>query len=136
MQANKTAKSSAHTPGPWEFRAYSGVTTVVSRHEAPGSTVRDRLKGVTVQVEVLVNDDQSNAAEASADALLIIAAPTLLAALQKVVLLAEEMFEHWDADRHSRVGKDLLALAGQLQGRDKRIDAIHAAIASATGAQP
>ncbi len=64
-----------HTPGPWEFRVYSGGCTIVSKHDQPGRSVRDHLKGVAVLVDARINDDQSNAHEASPDARLIAAAP-------------------------------------------------------------
>ena len=73
-----------HTPGPWEFRVYSDGCTIVSKHDAPGRSVRDWLKGVSVKVDVEINDDQSNASMASPDARLIAAAPDLLTALQAV----------------------------------------------------
>ena len=58
----------------------------------------------------------------------------LLAALQTVVTLANEVHGHWDNDRDAKVGKHLIALSGDLPGYDKRTDSIHAAIAKATGA--
>jgi hypothetical protein len=69
-----------HTPGPWEFRTYTGGCTVVSSHEEPGTSVRDRLKGVTIKIDAIIRDDQSNASDASPDARLICAAPDLLEA--------------------------------------------------------
>lgn len=71
-----------HTPGPWEFRVYSNGCTIVSKHDRPGSSVRDALKGVSVIVEARIDDDQRNAREASPDARLIAAAPELLEALR------------------------------------------------------
>lgn len=64
------------------------------------------------------------------------AAPELLEALESVVAIAKEAHAHWDADRDSRVGKILLALAGANEAYDNRIDWIHAAIANAKGEQP
>lgn len=57
----------------------------------------------------------------------------LLEALDSVVAIAKEAHAHWDADRDSRVGKILLALAGANEAYDNRIDWIHAAIANAKG---
>ena len=57
----------------------------------------------------------------------------LLEALESVVAIAKEAHAHWDADRDSRVGKILLALAGANEAYDNRIDWIHAAIAKAKG---
>jgi len=60
----------------------------------------------------------------------------LLEALQAVVALANQVYDHWDNDRDSKVGKHLLALSGHWPGYHKRTDSIHAAIAKATGQQP
>ena len=57
----------------------------------------------------------------------------LLEAAESVVAIAKEAHAHWDADRDSRVGKILLALAGANEAYDNRIDWIHAAIAKAKG---
>jgi hypothetical protein len=70
------------TPGPWEFRMYAGGCTIVSAHDEPGTTVRARLKGVTVSVDAFIYDDQSNAAQAPPDARLIVASPDMLVALE------------------------------------------------------
>ena len=50
-------------------------------------------------------------------------------ALAGAVALAQEAHAHWDADRNSKVGKILLALAGFNAKYDQKADAIHAAIA-------
>lgn len=90
-----------HTPGPWEFRVYAGGCIIVSKHDAPGRSVRDWLKGVSVIVDAQIDDDQGNAHEASPDAHLIAAAPELLKALKDL----EGSFEKhrpksmWDAAR-------------------------------------
>ena len=65
-----------HTQQPWEFRVYSEGCTIVSKHTAPGRSVRDALKGVQVRVAAEINDDQSNVHEASPDARLLALAPT------------------------------------------------------------
>lgn len=57
----------------------------------------------------------------------------LLEALQAAVTLANQVHDHWDNDRDSKVGKHLLALSGHLPGYDKRTDSIHAVIAKAAG---
>ena len=59
----------------------------------------------------------------------------LLEALQEVVKLANQAHDHWENDRDAKVGKILLALSGHMPRYDTRIDAIHAAIAKATGVQ-
>jgi len=74
-----------HTPGPWEFRVYADGCTIVSKHDAPGRSVRDWLKGVSIKVDAEIDDDQSNARQASPDALLIVAAPELLTAGEALV---------------------------------------------------
>lgn len=53
----------------------------------------------------------------------------LLEVLQQVVMLAQEVHDHWDKDRDAKVGKYLMALSGYLPGYDARTDEIHAAIA-------
>ena len=73
--------------------------------------------------------------EAWFDEKVVIAANAeLLESLQEVVKLANQAHDHWDSDHDAKVGKILLALSGHLPRYDKRIDAIHAAIAKATGA--
>lgn len=63
-----------HTPGPFEFRTYGDGCTIVSTHEAPGRSVRDALKGVSVSVDARICDDQSNVHDASPDARLLVRA--------------------------------------------------------------
>lgn len=82
---------------------------------------------------VLLRQQQAEIEKEKADAHLIAAAPQLFEALIEVVLLAREMFEHWDSDRDAKVGKYLLALSGQLAGYDKRTDEIFSAISKAIG---
>lgn len=101
-----------HTPGPWEFRFYSKGCTIVSTHNAPGRSVRDALKGVSVRVDAEINDDQSNAHEASPDARLISAAPELLDACRDAL--------------------DTLEMEGVADG--DTADKLRKAIAKATGA--
>jgi hypothetical protein len=48
--------------------------------------------------------------------------------LRGVIEMAREAHAHWDADRDSKVGKILLALAGFSERYDKRSDALHAAL--------
>lgn len=55
----------------------------------------------------------------------------LLTALKGGVELAAKGFKHWDADDDMKAGKILLALAGRIQGYDRRATAIHKAIAKA-----
>lgn len=74
--------------------------------------------------------------EGKANANVITAAPEMLEALEAIVELAGEAYQHWDADREMKVGKILLALSGNLSGYHPRIDAIHAIIAKAKGEQP
>jgi hypothetical protein len=81
------ARKYAFTPGPWEFRVYSNGCTIVSQHCEPGRTVRAWLKGVKVSVDADIDDDQSNAHEASPDARLIASAPSLYEALELADLL-------------------------------------------------
>jgi len=70
-------------------------------------------------------------AECYADARLIAAAPDLLAALQSLMPIVEEIHAKWDEGM--RAGKLLIALMDpSLKYRDD-ITAIHAAIAKATG---
>lgn len=57
----------------------------------------------------------------------------LVEALNVAVIVAQEMYDHWDADRDMKVGKCLLALSGKLPGYAKHIDALHAALAKARG---
>lgn len=84
-QSPKAGERTQHTPGPWEFRYYGDGCTIVSKHNAPGRNIRDALKGVSVSVNAIIADDQSNAHEASADARLIVAAPELLEAMKSVI---------------------------------------------------
>ena len=86
-----------HTPGPWEFRVYSNGCTIVSKHDVPGRSVRDWLKGVKIQVEALIYDELSNARVASPDARLMVAA--------QVHTHPQEAFhspadDHWAVLRH------------------------------------
>lgn len=60
----------------------------------------------------------------------------LAAALEAAVCFAAEAHSHWDADRDIKVGKCLLALCGNLKGYDKRMDALHAALANHNKGQP
>ena len=69
------------TSGPWEFRVYSHGCIVVSAHNEPGRSTRAWLKGVEVRVDADIADDQSNATDASPDALLIRAAPSMFEVL-------------------------------------------------------
>lgn len=57
-----------------------------------------------------------------------VAASASDAVLAGVVAMASEAYEHWDADRDMKVGKILLALAGDNPRYDKRADALHAAL--------
>lgn len=50
----------------------------------------------------------------------------LQAALETFVNVAEEAFREWDKDNDPRVGKILLALAGDAPGYRADIDSIHA----------
>ena len=56
-------------------------------------------------------------------------------ALQGVVELAKEAFQHWDNDVDNKVGKLLLALAypGERPNYDARATAVHQALAAAPG---
>lgn len=115
---------SAHTPGPW-FHVGG-----LDKRMAPFIRVVGDPVGVAAVAQVCGRGPYS---EQAANARLIAAAPELLAALQEVVMLAREIHEHWDNDRDSKVGKNLLALAGFNPKYDKRMDEIHAAIAKAEG---
>jgi hypothetical protein len=81
-----------HTPGPWEFRIYARGCTIVSTHDEPGISVRAALKGVSVLVDAMVRDDQSNAHEVSPDARLIAAAPDLLEACEAMFSIRADCF--------------------------------------------
>ena len=60
---------------------------------------------------------------------------TLLEALQATIRIAHEARVEWDeAPSSMRAGKILIALSGRLPGYRADIDAIHAAIRSATEA--
>lgn len=56
--------------------------------------------------------------------------------LRELKRIAGEAFDAWDADRDSRVGKMLLALAGNKPGYRADIDALHASLAARQVAQP
>ena len=151
--------STKHTPGPWfiwqelamqreecdaeeindeltewcdSLEVYAGEPTVCTR----GSLRGHKAHICDIEVDALDFDDDEEASKemALANARLIAAAPDLLEALQEVVKLANQTHDHWDNDRDAKVGKILLALSGHMPRYDKRIDAIHAAIAKATGA--
>jgi hypothetical protein len=112
--------SQSHTPGPWQIKPSNNEITNVDHGRLPFAIVAGySLIGATY--------------ENGKDARLIAAAPDLLEALQEVVKLANQAHDHWDNDRDAKVGKILLALSGHMPRYDKRIDAIHAAIAKATG---
>ena len=57
----------------------------------------------------------------------------LLAALNDAVQIAKVAHEYWDRDQDSKVGKYLMALAGNLPGYSALTDGVHKAIASAKG---
>jgi len=93
--------------------------------------------GVLDNVEVLRTFDVFTAdqmhAYASAYALASLAASQakigrLRVTLAGAVEVAKDAHAHWDADRDSKVGKILLALAGLNAKYDTRTDAIHAAL--------
>lgn len=105
-----------YTPGPW--------------HVGGNGTIIYDAEGWGVANATVFHGRHPGAAEANAH--LIAAAPELLAALQEVVMLAQEMHTHWDNDRDIKVGKYLLALSGQLPGYDKRTNELHAVIIKAT----
>ena len=105
-----------HTPGPW-FTS--------TPNEGGGILIKPIPGQVVAQCDELP--------EMEANACLIASAPELLEALESMVLLAMEMFEHWDSDNEPKVGKYLLAISGQLPGYDKRTDELHASIAKARG---
>ena len=88
------------TPGPWEFRVYAEGCTVVSKHDQPGRSVRQGLRGVSVKVAAHVRDDQSNAREASTDARLIVAAPDLLDVCEAIVTAFEGNHFPTDTQKH------------------------------------
>jgi len=52
----------------------------------------------------------------------------LLDALLMCADVASEVYIHWDNDRNTKVGKYLLALAGNLPRYDNRTDSIHSVI--------
>lgn len=109
-----------HTPGPWGIIIGEAGPVVFSGENGD----------LVSRMGSFLGDD-----EAMANARLIAAAPDLLEALQMVVTIANEAYDHWDADHDAKVGKILIALSGASQRYDKRIDAIHSAIAKATGEQ-
>lgn len=57
----------------------------------------------------------------------------LLAALNDAVQIAKVAHEYWDRDQDSKVGKYLMALAGNLPGYSALTDGVHKAIASVNG---
>jgi hypothetical protein len=124
---------SKSTPGPWRT-SDSGEWT--ANHDGFGSScyqgIKDEL-GNVVALAVAHDPKHFSDPDTQANACLIAAAPDLLEALQEVVKLANQAHDHWDNDRDAKVGKILLALSGHMPRYDKRIDAIHAAIAKATG---
>jgi hypothetical protein len=111
--------STQHTPGPWK---------VDEPHQVLAESVGEYVAITQAEEWNALPRDQ-----VEANARLIAAAPDLLEALQEVVKLANQAHDHWDNDRDAKVGKILLALSGHMPRYDKRIDAIHAAIAKATG---
>jgi hypothetical protein len=60
----------------------------------------------------------------------------LLVACETLVKVADEAHSHWDADRDSKVGKYLAAMAGHLTKYRADLDAAHAAIRDAKGDRP
>jgi hypothetical protein len=149
--------SAKHTPGPWfiwkeramqdegmsrkevDFEILGYDHFEVMAGKPIGHVSRSRIIGCHTVVTLDEHDFGGNEDEgrqtALANARLIAAAPDLLEALQEVVKLANQAHNHWDNDRDAKVGKILLALSGHMPRYDKRIDAIHAAIAKATGAE-
>ncbi len=55
----------------------------------------------------------------------------LLEALETMVKVADEAHQHWDADRDMKVGKYLLAMAGNLKGYRADLTKVHEVIAKA-----
>lgn len=58
----------------------------------------------------------------------------LVAALRTMVKVADEAQDHWDADRDSKVGKYLSAMAGHLKGYRADLTAVHAVLQKAGAA--
>lgn len=74
-----------------------------------------------------INDLLEEADEAAA------AVAELVAAVRGIRELAIKASGHWDADEDMKVGKILMAMAGQLPKYDQRADALHAALAAFGG---
>lgn len=120
---------SKHTPAPWSVR-----TLVRNEKIVDCFVTANDVNGFAHKAEIMGDDEYRDGIDRKlADDTLISAAPDLLEALEGVVLLAREMFEHWDSDRDAKVGKYLLAISGQRPGYDKRTDEILAAISKARG---
>lgn len=146
-----------HTPGPWELRFRPGkdatgyvpdgcepydlaVAEIVAPNVLTGAMRQNRKTKVfdipvPVTIAEIVFDDRPDGdprqGELIPNARLIATAPELLAALQSVLKIAEEIRLKWDDGQ--RAGKLLVALIDPtLRYRDDT-SAIHAAIAKARG---
>jgi len=99
-----------HTPGPWDFRVYGDGCFIVSRHDEPGTSVRAQLRGVRVKVDAIINDNQSNAHEASPDARAISAVPEFIAACRQLIFAYTTMGGAGDPEISSAYIKALHAM--------------------------
>ena len=109
--------------GPWEARPAG----------ASGKDVAIYQVGTRTSSGCLVKIPYRDGYDKSALVNLVVAAPEMLEALLLVGQLAREAYTHWDADRDSKVGKMLLALAGLNDRYTERADKIRAATAKAIG---
>lgn len=105
-------KTDDYTRGPWQWRTYpDGCVLIGTRPHIPGSMVLQRLKDVTVETPLAVDDDQANAKFLSADAKLIAAAPELFEALRGILEIGKRDMSNPKYDGYFEEAKKALAKA-------------------------